>query len=318
MPGPVRTGTTPPARPPASSALGRVSAALLALALAVVPAAARPDPTFAFEKRKDDLAGVVWSGSLRAGASESAGNTQSAGFTAEGTLARTTPTQRLLLNGNAAYARSRVTIPVESDGLPGIGPGELHDETQTTKRSWSARARWDRFLSARSSAYLLAGASSDELAGKPLVLGGQIGYGIDAVQTKHHTVRLELGYDFSREDHVAPSPGLHIHSARAFAGYAGRVLDPVTFETSVEVLTNIAPEQADRRLRPFEDTRVNAKASLKVKLNHTLSTGFQLGAAYDAAPAPRPPPPGMSWAAGYAPLAEKLDTTGEFFVMARF
>ena len=312
------TGWEQDPRPPALRARRRGLAALLVLALAALPAAAAAGPSFTFEKRQD-VDGVAWSGKLRAGAYQTGGNTESFGYSAEGHLARTTRTQRLLVGGAAAFARSRLLMPAESDGSPGIGPDELHEETRTTRKSWSAHARWDRFLSARGSLYLLAGAASDEPAGKQLVLGAQLGYGMDVVRTKRHGLRLELGYDFSREDPVSPPSRIDIHSARVFAGYAGEVLEPVTFEASIEALTNLNEEQgAAGVLGPFEDTRVLAKAQVRVKINGTLSTGLQLRAAYDAAPASRPPPPGASWAAGFKPLAERLDTTSELFVMAKF
>jgi hypothetical protein len=315
---PVRTGAGPARRSPALAAPRRALAGLLGVALAMIPAQARPGPSFAFEKRQD-VNGIDWSGAIRAAACQSAGNTQSLGLSFEGTLARTTRGQRLLLAGAAAYARSRLLVPIEADGAPGIGPDELHEVSRTTKQSWSARARWDRFLSAHGSAYLLAGAAADEPAGKRLVLAAQAGYGIDVVHSERHGLRLELGYDFSREDRVAPGDRLDIHSARAFAGYSGRVLDPVTLELSLEALTNLNEEpDGSRLLRPFEDTRVLARAGARVKINGTLSTGVQLKAAWDSAPAPRPPPPGAKWADGYAPLAEKLDSTTELFVAAKF
>lgn len=320
MPGPVHPGYARPTRRPAPPARGRGLAALcaIAIALAALPAAVRAGPAFTFEKPRD-VDGVTWSGKLRVGAYQTGGNTQSLGYSAEGHLTRTTPGQRLVLGGAVAYARSRLLVPAESNGTPGIGPDEVHEVTRTTRKSWSAHARWDRFLPARGSLYLLAGAASDEPAGKQLVLGAQVGYGVDVVRTKGHAVRLELGYDFSREDPIAPPSRIDIHSARLFAGYAGELLEPVTLEASIEALTNLNEEQgAAGPLRPFEDTRVLAKLQVRVKINGTLSTGLQIKAAYDAAPAARPPPPGASWAAGFTPLAERLDTTSELFVMAKF
>lgn len=291
---------------------------LAAALLALVPALARPEPSFQFEKR-GDARDVRWSGALRAGACLSGGNTSSAGLSAEGSISRTSLHHRLLLGGSAAYARSKVAVPLDADGQPGIGPGELRAVDRTTKRNWAARVRYDRFLSAHGSAYLLAAAGADEPAGKRLVLAGQIGYGMDLLHDPAHTMRLEVGYDLSREDHVTSAPRLEIHSARLFAGWSGALSAPVAVETSVELLTNLNPEQgAPRVVKPFQDTRLNARLALKVKLNGTLSTGLQLGAAYDRAPAPRPPPPGSSWAPGHQPLAERLDTTAEWFVGARF
>lgn len=317
MPGPLHTGSAGRTRRPALPARGRGLAALLAAALALAPAGVRAGPSFTFEKRQD--VELLWSGKLRAGACQTGGNAESLGYSAEGIVSRTTRKQRLVLAGAGAYARSRVAAPVETDGIPGIGPGELNEVTQTTRKSWSGQARWDRFLSAHGSLYLLGGAASDEPAGKRLVLGAQLGYGIDVVHSEHHGVRLELGYDFSREDPVTPTGRLDIHSARLLVAYAGEVLEPVGLEASIEALTNLNAEHVGaRRLRPLEDTRVLAKLGVRVKINGTLSTGLQLKAAYDHAPSARPPPPGASWAAGFAPLAERLDTTSELFLMAKF
>lgn len=308
----------PAARRPARARAHRLLAALL---LAAAPALARPEPTFTFEKPKEGAA-AAWSGSLRAGACLSGGNAAAVGLSAEGTLARTSPRDRLLLTAAGAYARSRVAVAEESNGVPGLGPDEVREVQRTTKENGAARLRYDRFIGARGSAYVLLAAGVDEPAGKRLVLGAQAGYGMDLIHEQSQTLRLELGYDLSREDDVAPAPRLEIHSARLFAGWSGALGGPARLAGSLELLTNLNAERGTpggpAGPRPLRDTRVNARLALEVKLNGTLSTGARATAAYDAAPAPRPPPAGSAWAAGYAPLADRLDTTAEWFVAAKF
>jgi hypothetical protein len=43
--------------------------------------------------------------------------------------------------------------------------------------------------------------------------------------------------------------------------------------------------------------------------------GFRFRALYDSAPAPKPPPAGFSWAAGYQPLANPWDTFTELVLV---
>ena len=63
---------------------------------------------------------------------------------------------------------------------------------------------------------------------------------------------------------------------------------------------------------------LSGAAQLGVKLSDHGELAVRLRARYDSHPAPRPPPPGTSWEAGYVPLADRLDTQTELLFIYRF
>lgn len=175
-------------------------APLAAVLAGPIRAAAEPAFVFATPPERD---GVAWSSSAQAGFTLSGGNTRSLGLTSQAKLARTDRWNRLSLEGEAAFARSRVEVADEQDGAPGIGPGELRGIMLTTRQAWMMRARYDRFLARRTGAFVAARLDADRPAGRRLVTGAQLGYGVSVAATSAHEVRLETGYDFAREQPIS-------------------------------------------------------------------------------------------------------------------
>jgi putative salt-induced outer membrane protein YdiY len=311
----LRIPTTPAPHRARSGALSSFAAVTLALACA--PSTAQALSPFQFEK-PGDADKPVWSGSVQAGVSVTSGNARSRGISGEASLARKARRHRLLGRANVALARSRVVVAHDEDGEPGIGPGELREEDRTTREAWGVLGRYDLFVTERSSAYLSATASGDRPAGKQLVLAAQVGYGADVLRSEKHTLRFEIGYDLAREDLVS-ARALEIHSARVFAGHEAKLHQRLTMTGRAEVLTNLNEERSRApRIARFEDTRVLASAGVSYKLNGVLSVGLRFSATYDAAPAPRPPPPGASYEPGFAPLADRLDTSTDLVLIGTF
>jgi hypothetical protein len=291
---------------------------LAALALAAAPGRVGAMTPFQFEK-PEPVDNPSWTGNVQAGVSLSGGNTRSSGISAEGALARRSRRHRVQAGVSLALARSRVVVARDEDGTPGIGPGELHEEKRTTREAWSLRGRYDLFVTHHSSAYLSASAGGDRPAGKQRVLAAQIGYGADVLRQERHSLRLEAGYDLTREDFVSASGALEIHSARLFVGYAGKLHERLTLTCQAEVLTNLNEERSRApRIARLEDTRLLASSGVAYQLNGVLSVGVRLSAIYDAAPAPRPPPPGASYEPGFAPLADRLDTAADLVLIGTF
>lgn len=294
-----------------------LAAFLGAAALALAPAgAAAQTTTFQFEK-PEPVTGVAWTATAQLGTTASAGNTAALGVSGQATLARKAPRNRLAAAADVGIARSRATIASDVDGVPGVGPGELRTVTQTTRQAWGVRARYDRFLTARASLYAAGTVGGDRPSGKRLAGGGQVGYGVDVLSSPSHTLRVEAGYDLTYEDQLTIARPVQIQSARAFAGWAQTASERLALTVSGEVLTNVDEEhQGDRRIAAFDDTRLLGKAALTAQLAGRLSVAMRLSAAWDGAPAPRPPPPGASFEPGFSPRAERLDTTADLVLIA--
>jgi putative salt-induced outer membrane protein YdiY len=290
--------------------------AILVAAAIAAPARAVGQAKFEFASRPEG-AGVHWSGSAQVGLDAALGNSRSLGVSGKAQLARRDP--RNLVQGSAegAVARTRVVLAVEENGTPGIGPGELREFDQTTREAWAVRLRYDRFPTARGSAFVVSGIGADRPAGKRLQAILQLGYGRDLLADPNHQLRIEGGYDLTYEDHLSHAQAIAIHSARLFASYVAKPEKRISTELSVEVLTNLNSEAgASGRIPASHDTRTAANASLTWKLDSHLALGLRATARHDSSPAPRPPPPGASFEPGFSPPAEELDVTGAFVLIA--
>ncbi len=280
-----------------------VAVGLLAIA---TPAAAQK---FEFGKAEEveKVEVVDWTAVAEAGLVVTTGNSETTTATGTAKASRLDKWNKLALELGFAYARSSVLF-VSDDNLDGaISEDEIDETESTTAKSWNAKIRYDRFLTAHNSLYVAALAAADEPAGKELVAGGQVGYSRQVFKNTQHEVVAEIGYDFSYENLVV-GPGISIHSVRAFAGYKGTINDKTAIDASFESLSNLntlatVPDEAG----PFEDTRLTAIAGLSTKLTAAVSFSFSVTAKYDNVPSPRAPF-ALPYEAGFVPVADKLDT----------
>ena len=296
----------------------RVAVALAALAVCA-PAASQdiPIPTFSFLKL--EAAKVVeWKAVAQLGLAASNGNSQAISLSGSGAISRRAGDNKFSADVALALARARVLVAAEQDGIPGLGPGEIREVSQTTTQSWSVRARYDRFFAEWNSVYASAGATGDEPAGKRLFAGGQVGYRRALYRRGKREIAVELGYDFTRRDFVTAVESITVHSARAFVGFRAEP-DPLFGVTAtVDALTNLdAEESQSRRIAALHDDRVNAIVSTTLKLSEYGSLGVQFSAHYEAAPAPRPTVGGLPYEPGFVPLADRLDTKTELVLIWR-
>src|SRR6185436_671606 len=84
-----------------------------------------------------------------------------------------------------------------------IGASEITSSDAVTTKNWNVKLRYDRFFTAKDSAYLAARIGADEPAGKKLTGGGQIGYSRLLFKDDKHELAAEAGYDFTYESYVA-------------------------------------------------------------------------------------------------------------------
>jgi hypothetical protein len=105
----------------------------------------------------------------------------------------------------------------------------------------------------------------------------------------------EVGLDYTYQRYVLGTPdAIHITGLGAFVGYIGNPAPDLSCSASVEHIGNLNSEETPTgRVNSFGDNRPPD----------------------DSAPAPKPPPAGFSWAAGYQPLANPWDTFTEFVLV---
>jgi len=183
------------------------------------------------------------------------------------------------------------------------------------------KCRYDRFLTDNNSLFASAGVSHDLLAGRDIASNLQAGYNRLIIKDQKNELSGEIGYDYTYIGFVTPAgSSVHIHSARLFVGYIAALTTDTSFNASLEALFNLNPEDrpGGRRLKAFDDTRLAGKAALTTKLYKNISFRAGFSVRYVRSPAPRPVPPGKSYAPGFLPLADTTDTLTELSVIVNF
>jgi putative salt-induced outer membrane protein YdiY len=297
-------------------------------------ATARAQPKFQFEKPPEKPSD--WQVQAKGGLLVTSGNSQSRNANLGLTGSHQTGYNKVSFEGNLAYGRSNVLVPVIMTDMAtgnGVVTG-LEREPQTTTNQWKARGRYDRFLTDNNSAYVLGQLGADRVAGKKLVGGGQAGYSRQLVKNEVHTAVAELGYDFSYESYfTTPDRQIDpvaIHSARVFVGELWKLTPDAGLTGSFEALFNLnkekAPDASDstgasKEVKAFKDTRLAGKLGLTTTLYKNLSFAFGFTLLYDQNPAPRPVPAsakGAPYAPGFFPFADKVDTLTEATLVFTF
>ncbi len=173
------------------------------VALWTTGTASAQDPAFKYGKSADvaKTKGVEWKASAQAGMIVTSGNARTTTIAGSAKTSRKTKDNLFQFELNGAFARSAVLASADSNGNGLIDADyEITRRTSTIAESWAAKARYDRFLTPQNSLYVTSIVSADVPAGKNLVGGGQAGYSRQLYADKKHTVKSELGYDFSFED----------------------------------------------------------------------------------------------------------------------
>jgi large conductance mechanosensitive channel len=315
---------------------------ILALMLLAAPASAQPNPSFTYGKPEEIKAGapppppVEWKAMTKAGFSFTTGNSETTNGNIGLAISRKESGNRFSLDGSIAYGKSNVlvphTIPNPNDQTMMVIDG-IERRPVTSTNNWQTKARYDRFFTANNSGYAAALASGDPVAGKSFAGGGQVGYSRQLIKNDVHLLVSELGYDLSHERYVA-QPGrvldpITIHSARAFVSETLKMFAAGGATASLEALFNLNREATaldvntgSPGVSAFHDTRVIGKLGLTMTLFARLSAGFGYTVRYDQNPAPRPipsgTPSGITYAPGFQPFAEKIDTLVEASLIYTF
>lgn len=280
---------------------------VIAILAAASPAAAQK---FEYGKYDDvkDVKEVEWNATAEAGLVFTTGNSESMTATGGIKASRKTGKNKLTVEGSAAYAKSSVWVLFDRNDNGMIdNDSELMSAETLTAETLAGKLRYDRFLTELNSVFIAALASRDIPAGKELVFGGQIGYSRSLYKSAKALTVGEFGYDYSREDLVAPGDPLSIHSLRAFIGHKAAMTEGADLDASIELLTNMntldLPTGKDGG--PLQDTRVNTKVAISAKIGKNLAFQTSLEAKYDH----RPSPLGVkNLAMGFTPESSSLDT----------
>lgn len=316
---------------------GFLPLAALLLAPGVARAQNPADPKFVYEKPPAKPAD--WKVQAKGGLLVTSGSSQGRNGILGLTGSRQQGDNKLSLDASVAYGRSDLLVPrlgTETDAMGNPVPVVYgyRREGQTTTNEWRGAGRYDRFLTANNAAYVQGGVGANEIAGKTLYGGGQLGYSRQLMKTAVHTVAAEAGYDFSFERYVQP-PGkalepVTIHSARLFVGDLWTVAPGTGVGVSLEALFNLNEEKAlyvgdqtgkTAKVGAFKDTRLVAKTNVTTNLRESLSLGFGFTLRYDQNPAPRPIPGsagGARYATDFISFAPKLDTLTEITLIYSF
>ena len=271
---------------------------------------AQTPPKFEYAK-PEAVKEVEWKATAQAGLILTSGNSRSTALSASADLSRKAGKDKFSLEGAGAYTRSDVLVAVDLDANGSIGPTEIERQDIQTAKNWLLKLRYDRFFTEHDSAYLAARLGADELAGKQLAGGGQIGYSRLLYKSEMHELAAEVGYDFTYESYVADADALAIHSARLFLGYGAKLSEVTDVLLNVETLLNLNAEDTPTgEVGAFGDTRVISKAALTTKLISRIDLRIGATLRFDDSPAPRPPF-AIPFDAGFVPLADSIDLTAE-------
>lgn len=303
-------------------------------------ARAQSNPTFTFAKPEDAKVDVnkppvvEWKAQVKGGLMVTSGNSQTTNGAVAASASRKQGNNKLALEGAAAYGHSNVITPHLVDPTVAMPVIDRLDRTEiTTTNNWLAKGRYDRFFTPNNSGYASAQAAADKIAGKSFFGGGQVGYSRQLYKSPMHTTVAEVGYDFSYERYIQP-PGktldpVTIHSARLFAGETLKLTPETGLNASVEAFLNLNKETkalnastGTAGVDPLHDTRIIGKVGVTTTLMKRLSIGFGFTLRYDQNPAPLPipsgAPAGSTFAMGFQPFAEKVDTLTELNLIYTF
>lgn len=260
---------------------------------------------------------VEWKVQSKGGLLLTSGNSQMGSATLGLDSSRLSGANKLSLNGNLAYGRTRLLTPIIRDDGATMTTVGYARESRTTTNEWKTRARYDRFVTGNNSIYGLAQLGADKVAGKKLYGGGQVGYSRQLLKNDQHTLVAELGYDVSFESYVSDTDSVAIHSARAFVGELFTLTKETGFTGSVEALFNLNKEDAlnasakdgSKGVGAFKDTRIIGKLGLTTTLRKSLSLGVGFTIKYDQNPALWPPVKGAPpLDPAFYPFADRVDT----------
>src|SRR5262245_49522666 len=224
----------------------KVRALILVGLLAWGGRARAADPTFQYGKAEEveKVKDVEWKAQAQVGLVMTTGNSRTTTFSGGGTASRKAGGNKLALEAGGAYTSSDLRIATDANGDGMIQAAEIARASVVSSESWFAKIRYDRFFTARNSAFVSGTIGADKPAGKELLGGGQVGYARLLTKDDVNELVAEVGYDLTYEDYVAAADAVVIHSARLFVGWTGTLSETVGLEASIATLVNLNEEDS--------------------------------------------------------------------------
>lgn len=290
----------------------------VALVLLAATGASAEEPKFEYAK-KEEVKQSEWKLAAQLGILFTTGNSRSLTINGGANFSYKEQMNKFSAEVAGALARTSVLVAADTNMNGVIDPGEFSRQDTDAAKALGGKLRYDRFLDDADSLFVTAKASFDEPAGKKLLIGGQIGYSRVLYNQDGHTLVGELGYDLSSESYYASNAdAIAIHSLRAFLGYTAKLSDTTGFGASAEFYGNLNKETVPQgEASSFEDTRGTVKAELTTKIIEKISLKVGMKMLFDNVPAPLPPF-AIPFAAGFVPLADKVDFVGELALIVNF
>lgn len=268
-----------------------------------------------------------WKAQARAGYVATGGNAVTTTLTGGANVSWSDRANKVSLEGVGAYgeAGTRFVSDRNGDGLFDAGD-RVERHYAESVNNWMVKGRYDRFLTATQGLFVAAYDGQDMIAGKKVIGGGQAGYAMKLLKTPGQELIAELGYDFTHEEYTAAGArAVQIHSGRAFLGETLKLSETAGLVASVEALANLNEEDAlssrnpTRKVRAWEDVRVNGKIALNAALRSNVSLSVGYTVKWDRAPAQLPAVDGAPpLAPGYVPFADKTDTITDVALIVTF
>lgn len=233
------------------------------------------DPTFVAAATGTEAAKPETKLTANAGGNFTGGNSEAVTFNAGFDMSHRWKNNQLGLVGGAAIGFG--ATDTNADGFLAASErclGEASQECATTAERFSLDARYDRFVSEKSSLYALVGGFHDKFAGFELRSHVQLGFARHIIGNDTTHLKVEAGVDFANESYVE---GVVPVSARLLAaqvglGFEHKFNESVSFSDGLTIYEPVLTQPDGSPFAPhFTDIRVGNKATISAKMSDRLS-----------------------------------------------
>jgi hypothetical protein len=161
----------------------------------------------------------------------------------------------------------------DGDGL--LSQAERDVEYARNVQRYFVEARYDRFVSDKSSFYALAGAFQDPFAGYDLRSHEQLGYSRRLIKNDTSELVTELGFDWAQENYTDEAvaggsvPYQDVFATRILIGGSHNFNDHVSVSNTFEYYQNVV-DFNDVRILNAAAVSAAVNSKLSIKLSHSL------------------------------------------------
>ena len=243
--------------------------------LTLVALAHAEDASFVGTKTGDENQKPETHLTANAGGNFTSGNAESVTFNAGVDVSHKWKRNQVEVVGGAALGFG--ATDVNADGFLASDErciGVQGKECDATAERYSVDARYDRFISEKSSLYLLGGAFHDKFAGFELRTHGQLGYAFRPIENTSSHLKVEAGIDFANEQYVegVVPASANLIAAQVAANFEHTFNESVGFKDSLTVYEPILTQPEGSPFAPhLTDIRIGNVATISAKMSDKLS-----------------------------------------------